>query len=152
MRRELRGAVKTGFDRVRFQADSRLVAESCGAFRLVQMHTGTCMAELTPTEAAVYTENPHLRQVFGNSGALQVRATPISPEDRLLSCNITGDSEQDGGTAPGLDALLTGHATSIIHWGQRKLFIAELEFMLLHGGDAQTVIYAGAAPGPPPAC
>lgn len=33
------------------------------------------------------------------------------------------------------------------HWGQRKLFLSELEFLTLYGHESQTVVYAGAAPG-----
>ena len=37
--------------------------------------------------------------------------------------------------------------SSLVHWGQRKLLIAEIQFLLLHGHLADTVVYAGAAPG-----
>ncbi|EDQ88203.1 uncharacterized protein MONBRDRAFT_26377 [Monosiga brevicollis MX1] len=37
---------------------------------------------------------------------------------------------------------------SVIHWGQRKLLLCEIEFLLLHGDKAPLVVYAGAAPGP----
>lgn len=33
------------------------------------------------------------------------------------------------------------------HWGQRKLFMNELELLTLHGSDGDVVVYAGAAPG-----
>eukprot|EP00927_Polykrikos_kofoidii_P060945 TRINITY_DN55843_c0_g1_i1.p1 TRINITY_DN55843_c0_g1~~TRINITY_DN55843_c0_g1_i1.p1 ORF type:complete len:418 (-),score=40.61 TRINITY_DN55843_c0_g1_i1:8-1237(-) len=38
---------------------------------------------------------------------------------------------------------------STVHWGQRKLFFAELEFLteLLHESQPHVVVYAGAAPG-----
>jgi hypothetical protein len=37
---------------------------------------------------------------------------------------------------------------SAVHWGQRKLLMSEIEFLLLHGGNKKTVvIYAGGAPG-----
>ena len=38
-------------------------------------------------------------------------------------------------------------AKSTVHWGQRKLFMAELEFLLDFAGEAQRLIYAGAAEG-----
>lgn len=33
---------------------------------------------------------------------------------------------------------------TVIHWGQRKLFISELEFLTKYDGD--TVLYVGSAP------
>lgn len=35
----------------------------------------------------------------------------------------------------------------VVEIGQRKLFISELEFFLNYGGEKETVVYAGAAPG-----
>lgn len=34
-----------------------------------------------------------------------------------------------------------------VHWGQRKLFMNELELLTLHAAPGDTVVYAGAAPG-----
>lgn len=34
-----------------------------------------------------------------------------------------------------------------VHWGQRKLFMNELELLTLHASPGDTVLYAGAAPG-----
>jgi cap2 methyltransferase len=36
---------------------------------------------------------------------------------------------------------------TLVHWGQRKLLLAEIEFLTQHGHLADTVVYAGAAPG-----
>ena len=36
---------------------------------------------------------------------------------------------------------------SVIHWGQRKLLMSEIEFLTMYGTGDQTVVYAGAAPG-----
>lgn len=36
---------------------------------------------------------------------------------------------------------------SVIHWGQRKLLLSEIEFLTLYGEDGMWVVYAGAAPG-----
>lgn len=36
---------------------------------------------------------------------------------------------------------------TVIHWGQRKLLLSEIEFLTLHARPNTTVIYAGAAPG-----
>lgn len=36
---------------------------------------------------------------------------------------------------------------TVIHWGQRKLLISEIEFLTKHSFDNQLVVYVGAAPG-----
>ncbi len=36
---------------------------------------------------------------------------------------------------------------TVIHWGQRKLLISEIEFLTLHARPGDIVLYAGAAPG-----
>lgn len=38
-------------------------------------------------------------------------------------------------------------AKTVIHWGQRKLFISELSFLTQYAEPGHTVVYAGAAPG-----
>ncbi|CAK9115010.1 Hypothetical protein SCF082_LOCUS53253 [Durusdinium trenchii] len=38
-------------------------------------------------------------------------------------------------------------AKSTVHWGQRKLFMAELELLLDFASEAQLLVYAGAAEG-----
>ena len=40
-----------------------------------------------------------------------------------------------------------GETKSVEHWGQRKLFVAELEFLTAHAAPGDVVVYAGAAPG-----
>merc|ERR1739848_499715 len=40
-----------------------------------------------------------------------------------------------------------GELKTVGHWGQRKLMLAEVEFLTRFHGDASTVVYAGAAPG-----
>jgi cap2 methyltransferase len=37
--------------------------------------------------------------------------------------------------------------TSVLHWGQRKLLLTEIEFLSLYGHLSKDVVYAGAAPG-----
>lgn len=36
---------------------------------------------------------------------------------------------------------------TVVHWGQRKLLLSEIEFLTKHGADCARIIYAGAAPG-----
>lgn len=40
-----------------------------------------------------------------------------------------------------------GERKSVVHWGQRKLLLAEIEFLTLYSQPGQVVVYAGAAPG-----
>jgi len=41
----------------------------------------------------------------------------------------------------------TDEAKTVIHWGQRKLFMSELSFLTQFAEPGLTVVYAGAAPG-----
>ena len=40
-----------------------------------------------------------------------------------------------------------GELKTVIHWGQRKLLLSEIEFLTKFGVSGATVVYAGAAPG-----
>lgn len=40
-----------------------------------------------------------------------------------------------------------GEVKSVVHWGQRKLMLSEIEFLTLYGENDITVVYAGSAPG-----
>ena len=40
-----------------------------------------------------------------------------------------------------------GELKTVIHWGQRKLLLSEIEFLTKYGVSGATVVYAGAAPG-----
>jgi cap2 methyltransferase len=40
-----------------------------------------------------------------------------------------------------------GEVKTVIHWGQRKLLMSEIEFLTLYGTSSNMVVYAGAAPG-----
>ena len=41
----------------------------------------------------------------------------------------------------------THEVKTVIHWGQRKLLMSEIEFLTLYSGSCRMVVYAGAAPG-----
>ena len=41
----------------------------------------------------------------------------------------------------------TREVKTVIHWGQRKLLMSEIEFLTLFSGSCRMVVYAGAAPG-----
>jgi hypothetical protein len=40
-----------------------------------------------------------------------------------------------------------GEVKTVIHWGQRKLLMSEIEFLTTYARSGMTVVYAGAAPG-----
>eukprot|EP00050_Salpingoeca_kvevrii_P003304 m.221324 g.221324 ORF g.221324 m.221324 type:complete len:391 (+) comp10805_c2_seq16:525-1697(+) len=40
-----------------------------------------------------------------------------------------------------------GETKTVIHWGQRKLLLSEVEFLTKYARSGTTVVYAGAAPG-----
>ncbi len=49
---------------------------------------------------------------------------------------------------PKLPYMLKYHKlTTLIHWGQRKLLLSEIEFLTNYAKDNEIIIYAGAAPG-----
>ena len=82
------------------------------------------------------TNNPHSAQAIGDSSAVFV--------DREFCRVLSADSpERDYVRREGLDK-------SVIHWGQRKLLMSEIEFLTLLSRDQlrnAEVVYAGAAPG-----
>ena len=95
---------------------------------------GGAEAEGPPTMESVQS-NPHLWQVLQPGGSYTSR-TDV-PFSRLLLPD-----------APRLAyRRRTGERKTVIHWGQRKLLLAELEFLTMYAEPGLTVVYAGAAPG-----
>ena len=79
--------------------------------------------------------NPHLLQVIASSG-VYTSHTDV-PFTRVLSPD-----------APRLPyRRRKGEVKTVLHWGQRKLLISEIEFLTLYGNGRNLVVYAGAAPG-----
>ena len=80
--------------------------------------------------------SPHVRQALTNTEAGYSCRTDL-PFSRVL----------------GPDSQIakyrrrTGEVKSVIHWGQRKLLLSEVEFLTLYGSRSDIVVYAGAAPG-----
>jgi len=62
---------------------------------------------------------------------------PFSINNRILSLNAPRTSYR----------RRNSDGKSVIHWGQRKLLLSEIEFLTLYGDLSSTVVYAGAAPG-----
>ena len=79
-------------------------------------------------------ESPHAAQVVMNGGV----CLNCIPFGRVL----TGDMPRL------VYQRRNAEVKTVVHWGQRKLLMSEIEFLTLHEGPEQTVVvYAGAAPG-----
>ncbi|MEM3062935.1 MAG: hypothetical protein QW303_05265 [Nitrososphaerota archaeon] len=89
------------------------------------------MSCITPIE-----ENPHILQVLLNPDRGYISHTDI-PFVRILPSDtprIPYYSRKD-------------EKKTVIHWGQRKLLLSEIEFLTLYAKPGDQVIYAGSAPG-----
>lgn len=79
-------------------------------------------------------KSPHARQVLLNTGYNPRSDLPFS---RTL--------EDDMQRLP--YRRRKGEEKTVIHWGQRKLLMSEIEFLSFFSEPGKTVVYAGAAPG-----
>jgi len=87
-----------------------------------------------PTFASIES-NPHIRQVL----------QPNCGYQSLINIKFNRMLAPD---APRLKyRRRRGEEKTVIHWGQRKLFLSELEFLTMYGVPGALVVYAGAAPG-----
>lgn len=83
-------------------------------------------------------QNPHCRQAILNGGNRSMLYPFFS---RVLAAD---HPQADYSPTP------PGYQTTVLHWGQRKLLLSEIEFLTLIGRDnlqGSVVVYAGAAPG-----
>ena len=93
---------------------------------------GRCdSADGAPTVDCVHS-NPHLRQA---EHGYQSRA------DIAFSRLLLPDAPR------GKYRRRTDELKTVMHWGQRKLLLAEIEFLTEYAVSGATVLYAGAAPG-----
>lgn len=80
-------------------------------------------------------ENPHCRQVLN---AIPPRESPCDiPFERFL--------KDDAGTSKYYKR--EKEAKTVVHWGQRKLLVSEIEFLTLFAKRGDTVVYVGSASG-----
>jgi hypothetical protein len=77
--------------------------------------------------------NPHIEQIRGG-------IVTVKKEDELQRV-----LQPDAPQMP--YRRRRGEVKSVVHWGQRKLMLSEIEFLTLYGQEGITVLYAGAAPG-----
>ena len=87
-----------------------------------------------PTVDSVHS-NPHLRQV-DQANCVYESGTNIE-FNRLLLPDAPGQEYRQR----------QGESKTMIHWGQRKLLLSEIEFLTKFSVPGATVLYAGAAPG-----
>ena len=81
--------------------------------------------------------NPHLRCVFANRQQMQYVDRWMQDTDRIVSA--------DSGRTQYKRRI--GEAKTVVHWGQLKLLLSEIEFLTAHSRADDVVVYAGAAPG-----
>ena len=85
----------------------------------------------------VYDRNPHLREVFMNGRWIEKYDKDFTKENRILTSVSNENSNHN----------IKKYSTTE-HWGQRKLFLTEMEFLTKYASEEKyIVVYAGAAPG-----
>ena len=81
------------------------------------------------------TKNKHSAQVWVNDDG-------CDPREDIPFCRILQANDE---RLP--YRRRKGEVKTVIHWGQRKLLMSEIEFLTLYGTGSRMVVYAGAAPG-----
>jgi cap2 methyltransferase len=80
--------------------------------------------------------SPHVKQAFANPSA-NYQCRTDNPFERILRPEHPSMTYR----------RRKGEVKTVIHWGQRKLLMSEIEFLTTYAQDGYTVVYAGAAPG-----
>jgi hypothetical protein len=81
--------------------------------------------------------NPHVHQTISNKDAGYQSRTDI-PFQRTMQHKCAERLKY---------RRRKGEDKSVLHWGQRKLLLSEIEFILMFEEQCKLVVYAGAAPG-----
>jgi len=131
------GSTRSIFDRKKFWRDFRLIEEG-GEVVLKRVRNNEVMQRLSYYEAEIFSDNSHLQQVFANGRQLERMKRELSIDDRVAANDFTPRTPYQ---------RRQGEAKTVEHWGQRKLLLSEVEFLTRHGDKAETVVYAGSAPG-----
>ena len=95
------------------------------------------LLDLDNDQRAIYQRNPHLRQVFVNHRPFVRAGRMLQGDDRVLNAS-SGRTKY---------SRRQGEVKTVEHWGQRKLMLSEIEFLVHYGRPGTVVVYAGAAPG-----
>ena len=93
--------------------------------------------KLSKQDQQIYNRNPHLREVFMNKEQLKPNNKPFTIDDRLLKVVPT---KYDFNNTESRKLSTTEY------WGQRKLLLTEIEFLIHHttSNRENLVVYAGA--------
>lgn len=86
------------------------------------------------TDAEIYRSNPHCGQWNKYPGGPLPRLKEL-----VLDLNDVGVKFNY--------QKLPYYQQTILHWGQRKLFLSELDFLTRFSSEGDTILYVGAAPG-----
>lgn len=86
------------------------------------------------TDEEIYRQNPH---------CAQWRSYPGGPIPRFNKVILDLNEVEPKFKYQKLNHILQ----SSLHWGQRKLFLSELDFLTRFYSDGDTMLYVGAAPG-----
>lgn len=98
--------------------------------------------EATPTATAGQDERGRQQEPSEAEYRAMWPVVPGAPVLRVLDPSFPRRPYRARGDGQG-----QGAAPDSVHWGQRKLFMNELELLTLHAEAGDTVLYAGAAPG-----
>jgi hypothetical protein len=94
--------------------------------------------QLPPEQQAILEESPHIGQVFA-CGRDFIRLPQFTQDNRIIY------SIESAPKTP--YTRRTSEIKTVIHSGQRKLLVAEIEFLTRYAQPGDVVVYAGAAPG-----
>jgi len=98
-------------------------------------------ASLEGDELKTFIENEHIRQVYV-CGRTLLKDSRLKGSDRYI-LDINDDK-----TYPRSEyKRRTAEVKTVLHFGQRKLLIMEIEFLTKYAEDNDIIIYAGAASG-----
>lgn len=89
-----------------------------------------------------WDEEPHLRQMFLRGEIPEVVTVPQERGDRFMLLTSEAPTKAYEHSILSITCL-----HSHVHVGQRKLLIAEVQFMTQHASKSKTVVYIGAAGG-----
>jgi len=100
------------------------------------------------SDIEIFDKNPHVEQLYflGKTPKFDI------PFKRTL---LDSDPRQEYHTFeemiklanPNMDISVKSNDKTVVHWGQRKLLLSEIEFLTNYSTSGQIVVYVGAAPG-----
>lgn len=126
------GSTRSVFDREKFYKEFQCHHEHDGSATI--RTRGRIVARIPPEHVSIYRDNPHINQVFVNGREFQQREQPLTEEDRFAPPTLEPRMAY---------ARRQGEVKTVEHWGQRKLLMSEIEFLVKFCHLAKKVVYAG---------